>query len=194
MIFTSFTSSGQQCNVIKRYFAYLKIKQDIKRGSRSNYKNLLDKAKEMALKYNFVTDLTSLVVVVPEEDSDRSLAVPSGSGPSNSPTALSTGGNYVLGAGNAGGGGALGPQQAPVDPNNIFNVSSVISPWTISAKFSPCNITLYSDDYYTGDSINLSDNVPDLALWDFQEKLMSVKVEGSCSWKLFTGKSLSLSW
>ena len=65
MIFSSFTSSGQQCNVIKRYFAYLKIKQDIKRGSRSNSKKLLDKAKEMALKYNFVTDLTSLVVVVP---------------------------------------------------------------------------------------------------------------------------------
>ena len=50
MIFSSFTSRGQQCNVLKRFFAYLKIKQDIKRGSMHKSKKLLDKAKEMALK------------------------------------------------------------------------------------------------------------------------------------------------
>ena len=58
---------------------------------------------------------------------------------------------------------------------------------TSAAASSPCNITLYSDEVHQGESLTFSPSV-----WDFEEKLVSVKVEGTCSWKIFTGDTLSL--
>ena len=49
---------------MKRFFAFLKIKQDIKSGRMHQNQVLLEKAKNMSLANNFVTDLTSLVVVI----------------------------------------------------------------------------------------------------------------------------------
>ena len=72
-------------------------------------------------------------------------------------------------------------------------MSSLISPEKNPAASGPCNITLYSEELLLGESVTFSSSVPDLALWDFREKLESVKVEGACNWKIFTGKkSLSL--
>ena len=41
-------------------------------------------------------------------------------------------------------------------------------------------------------SLTFSSSMPDLSVWDFEEKLASVKVEGTCQWKIFTGGTLTL--
>jgi len=58
----------------------------------------------------------------------------------------------------------------------------------VSPVPGPCSITLFSEEYYLGEKIVFSENVEDLKVWDWQEKLHSVSVEGSCSWKIFTGE------
>ena len=78
-------------------------------------------------------------------------------------------------------------------PIDSFNMSSLISPGENSPASGPCNITLYSEDLLLGESVTFHESVPDLSIWDFQEKLESVKVEGSCNWEVYTGETLSLS-
>ena len=55
-------SSRSHCLYIKKFLAYVKIKQDIQNGRLYQSNVLKERAKNMALDYNFVTDLTSLVV------------------------------------------------------------------------------------------------------------------------------------
>ena len=57
--------SWSECGLIRRYYAYLQIKQAIKEGTRLNSRDILRKAKKTSLQNNFVTSLTSLVVVIP---------------------------------------------------------------------------------------------------------------------------------
>ena len=47
----------------------------------------------------------------------------------------------------------------------------------------------YSDDQYFGDKIVFTENVPDISVWDFEEKLVNLRVEGDCSWEIFTGEA-----
>ena len=124
---------------------------------------LLERAMNLSLANNFVTDLTSLVVVIEPERRSQP--------PTN---------RYV-------GSGVGGPW------TDSFDMSSFISPEDNSVANSPCNITLYSDEVHQGESLTFSDSVPDISFWDFEEALVSVKVEGTCSWKIFTGDTLSLS-
>ena len=49
-------------------------------------------------------------------------------------------------------------------------------------------MTLYSDIYHTGDSVTFTDDVADLSPWNFAHRLVSLKVEGPCSWTLFDGE------
>ena len=37
-----------------------------------------------------------------------------------------------------------------------------------------------------------SSSVPDLSVWEFEDKLVSLKVLGTCDWEIFTGETLSL--
>merc|ERR1711988_41193 len=62
------SESWSECSMIKRYYAYLQIKQSITLGKRTNSKVHLERAKNMSLANNFVTPLTSLVVVVDTPD------------------------------------------------------------------------------------------------------------------------------
>ena len=55
------------CQYIKRFFAYMKVKQYIKKGRLHHNDVLLERAKNLSLANNFVTDLTSLVVVIEPE-------------------------------------------------------------------------------------------------------------------------------
>ena len=49
---------------MKKFFTFVKVKQDIDRGLQRQNDVLLERAKNMSLANNFVTDLTSLVVVI----------------------------------------------------------------------------------------------------------------------------------
>ena len=64
---------------MKKFLAYLKIKQLLKKGRLHQNEAQLELAKNMSLANNFVTDLTSLVVVIePELRSDDSDTYTSG--------------------------------------------------------------------------------------------------------------------
>ena len=148
---------------MKRFFAYVTIKQDIARGRKRLNDILLEKAKNMSLANNFVTDLTSLVVVIESDlrsdDSDTYT-----SGGSADDTGMAT----------------------PIDG---LDIASVISPENNTAAMGACSITLYSEEYWDGESVSFSEAVPDLSVWDWEEKLASVQVEGNCEWEIFTGES-----
>ena len=137
---------------MKKFFAHLKIKQDIKRGKLCQNALVLERAKKMSLAAKFATELTSLVV---ETD----------------------GGSFRSGV-SADGGSSNGPA----------GMCSPTSPGENSGDSGPCNISLYSKESYRGDSLTFSSSMPDLSVWDFEEKLASVKVEGTCQWKIFTGE------
>ena len=152
----------------------MKIKQDIKRGTMHQNDVLKERARDMALDYNFVTELTSLVVRIDD-------------GARNSQ-------KKIFRSGGSGDGSSQG-MSTPID--TTFNVSSLIKPEENTTFCGPCNITLYSDDFYQGESLTFRASVPDLSVpdlsvWDFEEKLVSVKVEGTCDWEIFTGETLSL--
>ena len=165
--------SRSHCLYIRKFLAYLKIKQDIKSGTMHQNDVLKERARNMALDYNFVTELTSLVVRI--DDGSRNSQ------------------KKVFRFGRAGDGSTPGPgMSTPID--TTFNVSSLIWPEEKnSTASSSCNITFYSADHHQGDGLTFSYSVPDLSVWDFEEKLESLKVEGPCDWKIFTGDTHSLS-
>ena len=54
----------------------------------------------------------------------------------------------------------------------------------------PCQLTLYSMNHFRGDSINLTESALDLGSttlleMNFDNKVASVKIAGSCCWKLY---------
>merc|ERR1712226_797550 len=150
------------CQYIKRFFAYLKVKQYIKTGQLHHNDVLLERAKNLSLANNFVTDLTSLVVVIEPE--------------------LKTTNTFISG----GAGDGCTGMCVPIDS---LDISSLISPEKNSVVVPPCNITLFSGDYHQGESVTFSDSVPDLSIWGWEEKLVSVKVEGTCYWEIYTDES-----
>ena len=133
---------------------------------------VLEIARNMSLANNFVTDLTSLVVVVNDGARNSNLNT------------------FRIGGSDD---GRTPGMSTPID--TTFNVSSLIWPEekNSTASSPPCNITFYSEDHHQGESLTFSFSVPDLSVWDFEEKLESLKVEGPCDWEIFTGDSLSLS-
>ena len=79
------------------------------------------------------------------------------------------------------------------NPVDGLDLSSLLSPEDRPvARRSPCSLTLYSEEYWTGESLTFSLSLPDLSVWGWQEKLASVRVEGDCRWKIFTGRTLSI--
>jgi len=166
-------SDESNCQYIKKFFAYLKVKQYIRKGRLHQNNILLDRARNMSLANNFVTDLTSLVVVIQPEL--RNTFISGGAGDELRTTFISGGA----------GDGCTG-MCVPIDS---FNISTLISPEENAVAGGPCNITLFSGDYHQGESVTFSKSVPDLAIWGWEEALESVKVEGACDWKIYTDKS-----
>jgi len=156
----------KNCQFIKRFFAYLQIKQDLETAKTQsarlrNPRPFLDNAKKMALAFNFVTDQTSLVVKTTTEfENDDNYAfdepLPSGA--------------FL------------------VTDDETWNISMPAFDSSIQIPNSPCKISLYSEENYLGDKIVFTSDVSDISVWDFEEKLQSLEVEGSCSWEVFAGK------
>ena len=53
---------------------------------------------------------------------------------------------------------------------------------------SGCKLRLYDNTYLRGKSLEIEEDVPDLATLGFADKLASLKVEGSCQWEIFQGE------
>jgi len=62
---------------------------------------------------------------------------------------------------------------------------------TSSADHQNCSITLYDKEYHSGQSLVVTRSIPDLSLHKFEDKLVSVKVEGNCRWKIFSEKNFA---
>ena len=163
---------------MKKFFAYLKIKQDIKRGKLCQNAMVLERAKRMSLANNFTTDLTSLVAEINGTSFRSGMSGKFLDGES---------GSTVSPMGDPG--AVMASTVSPI--NGPAGMCTPISPEN-SGDSSPCKIILYSKDSYKGDSLTLSASMPDLSVWDFEEKLASVKVEGTCQWKIFTGDTITL--
>ena len=161
--------SRSHCLYLKKFLAYVKIKQDIETGLLYQNKEVLERARNMSLDYNFVTELTSLVVRIDDgaRNSQKKIFKTGGSG--NGTQGMST----------------------PIE--TYLNLSSLIWPEKNTTYCGPCNITVYSRELYMGDGLTFCTSVPELSFWEFEEKLESVKVEGTCGWRIFTGEILSLS-
>ena len=129
---------------------------------------LKERAKNMALDYNFVTDLTSLVVRIDDgaRNSQKNIFKTGGSSNGSDPG-----------------------MNSPIETN--LNLSSLIQSEENSEECGPCKITLYSEDNYQGEGQTICFSVPDLSVWEFEEKLESVEVEGTCDWRIFKGETLS---
>ena len=177
---------------MKKFFAYLKIKQDIKRGKLCQNAMVLERAKRMSLANNFINDLTSLVAEINGTSfrsgmSGKFLDGESGStvSPMGDPGAVMASTVSPIN----GPGAVMASTVSPI--NGPAGMCTPISPEN-SGDSGPCKIILYSKESYKGDSLTFSSSMPDLSVWDFEEKLASVKVEGTCQWKIFTGGTLTL--
>ena len=180
---------------MKRLYAFKNIQQLMASGSKAAH----SRAKELAMENNFVTDLTSLVIPNDREGGVKVANLGStasqhqlrGSQPiaqttslvfspprswssrgrtsmMNSPT-LSAGVGRMRGRGGGWRGVSNSTVTSPDDHQN-------------------CSITLYDKEYHSGQSLVVTRSIPDLSLHNFEDKLVSVKVEGNCRWKIFSGE------
>eukprot|EP00092_Neocalanus_flemingeri_P031159 GFUD01033850.1.p1 GENE.GFUD01033850.1~~GFUD01033850.1.p1 ORF type:complete len:834 (-),score=234.91 GFUD01033850.1:1233-3734(-) len=205
---------------MQKLHAFINIKQLLKKSDLSTEESTnlhKEKALKLALDNNFVTDLTSLVVVRPDEKPTISSFEKPGSSDYGYPSKIayrsSSGGNFFLrqkGSGISGAGGAsffIVQNSLPVQ----YDVFDLRSPDDISQydteddydlrnSTSECtgNLTLFSKTYLRGEELVLSDESADLEEIFFDNLSVSASVSGSCCWKIFSdknfkGKSLLLS-
>ena len=197
---------------MKKLYAFKNIQQLMK----SDSKAAQARAKELSLENNFVTDLTSLVIPNDREEEVRlastgyhdidydvgmsyrqssslmTLSSPPRPGSSLShsrmfsmphrnslPVAKYTSRVPVRKAARRG--VLKGRSSKPF-------VTSTEKSNSTSLAQQNCSITLYSEEYHTGDTLQLTENVPDLSLRGFEDRLASLEVDGSCSWQIFDGE------
>jgi len=192
-------------NFMKKLYAFVNIKQLLM----MNDKNALtatgekahDKALRLSLENNFVTELTSLVVV----DEGNNIRV------------LETGGKLGSGLDNHNLNGKRIQHNIPTTQLNTTTrylrprITSPRYPRLTTTRYQPTttqatvldslpmngfipstsrscsgSMTLFSKTYYRGKQLNITKNIPDLADNQFSDQLVSVKVEGSCCWKVFS--------
>ena len=111
-----------------------------------------EEALNLALEYNFVTDLTSFVV----ESSEAFLNILD---QRNNPESM---------------------------PDLQYQTNTVAKLEPEFNKNATCAIILYDKTHLRGHSVTLYDSVLDLALVDFNDKLLSLEVVGGCRWTVYT--------
>ena len=199
---------------MKKLYAFKNIQQLMK----SDSKAAQARAKELSLENNFVTDLTSLVIPNVREEEVRLAStgyhdidydVGMSYSPSSSLMTLSSPprpGSTLS---------RVSSRMFSMPHRNSLPVAKYTSrvpvrkaarrgvlkgrssmPFVTSTEKSNstslaqqnCSITLYSEEHHTGDTLQLTGNVPDLSLRHFEDRLVSLKVDGSCIWQIFDGE------
>ena len=155
---------------MKKYYAYSQVKQDIANLNRYKSEAAKKRAIKTSLDNNFVSEFTSLLVVLPQADT-------------NSRSSGSLDPNVYL----TGSGGMNQMSHSLVVDSKLQFTDDERS----DLPEDPCRITLYSGPQHTGDSLSLSSSVPDLgAWWDFPE-VLSLNISGDCSWTVYGGEAKS---
>ena len=197
---------------MKKLYAFKNIQQLMK----SDSKAAQARAKELSLENNFVTDLTSLVIPNDREEEVRlastgyhdidydvgmsyrqSSSLMTLSSPPRPGSSLSHSRMFSMPHRNSLP-VAKYTSRVPVRKaarrgvlkgrSSIPFVTSTEKSNSTSLAQQNCSITLYSEEYHTGDTLQLTGNVPDLSLRHFEDRLASLEVDGSCSWQIFDGE------
>ena len=155
---------------MKKYYAYSQVKHYMAKWSRSKSEAAKKRAIKTSLDNNFVSEFTSLLVVLPQADT-------------NSRSSGSLDPNVYL----TGSGGMNQMSHSLVVDSKLQFTDDERS----DLPEDPCRITLYSGPQHTGDSLSVSSSVPDLgAWWDFPE-VLSLNISGDCSWTVYGGEAKS---
>eukprot|EP00092_Neocalanus_flemingeri_P014293 GFUD01015414.1.p1 GENE.GFUD01015414.1~~GFUD01015414.1.p1 ORF type:complete len:517 (-),score=118.77 GFUD01015414.1:118-1668(-) len=209
---------------MQKLHAFINIKQLLKKSDLSTEESTnlhKEKALRLALDNNFVTDLTSLVVVRPDEKPTISSVEKPGSSDYGYPSIVayrsSSGGSFALrGSGislysKAGGASYFNVQNSlPVEYDSVNDLRTHSfddisqydkeDDYDLRNSTSECtgNLTLFSKTYLRGEELVLGDDSADLEEIFFDNLSVSASVSGSCCWKIFSdknfkGKSLLLS-
>ena len=195
---------------MKRLYAFKTIKQIL--GSidkNARYSNSEKRrALHLALENNFVTSLTSLVVLGQDGprvvstrehsyDKKRNGGTFFSSGPTSLPDDDGVGATSISfsfpGLGRQGGGARGGgiKRVAGIGAGRGRTTTRVTTTTTISPapSVSGCKLLLYARTYLRGQTVKITGHVTDLASLNFGDKLVSLKVEGGCRWEIFEGES-----
>jgi len=174
---------------MKKLHAFLNIKQLIKKSGEQNK----EKALKLSLENNFVTDLTSLVVVRPDDERTVASLVDPFSSSSETRFAGVVASSLQFDAYDYSYASisddyddsyeaSLNIEELlneKIIPNNGTNTSSPIFNCT-------GNLTLFSKTYLRGDEVTFVSEKEDLAEISFDNKAVSASVIGECCWIVFS--------
>ena len=191
---------------MKRLYAFKTIKQILGLIDKNAGYSDVEKrrALHLALENNFVTSLTSLVVLGQEGprvvstrehsyNTKRNWGPSFSSGPTSLPDDDGVGATSISfsfpGLGRQGGGarGGVIKRVAGIGRTTTrVTTTTTISP---APSVSGCKLLLYARTYLRGQTVEITGHVTDLASLNFGDKLVSLKVEGGCRWEIFQGES-----
>merc|ERR1712110_826873 len=189
---------------MKRLYAFKTIKQIL---------GLIDKSAgysdaerrggpDLALENNFVTSLTSLVVTGQEDPVVIGTRKPSHDGRRHwTPSSVS--GHWPVSLPDEDGVGATSisfsfPSNGPISGGRfpgrrrggrpIKRLTTTTTSPAPRVSAGGCKLVLYASTYHRGQTVEITGDVTDLGSLNFSDKLASLKVEGSCRWKIFQGQ------
>jgi len=169
--FTDITniSSSSNINFVERLWAFKTIKLLLTVEPDDPRKE----ATNLSLKYNFVTDLTSLIVTKPGEEEAEVKAVPIIEMGLFIPTIpkiiiINVSPDYKIDS-----------RETTTTTRTYYTTTT-----TTTTTPSSCNITLSAKSYNRGDQQTFIEDQENLGSWD--NKVVSLKVNGECCWRVFT--------
>ena len=169
---------------MKRFYGYRQVKEAMGRYERYGQPVVKEQIINISLANNFVNQFTSLFVEIPQ--TSPAVTLPTSTGRSTTTTQKPT-----LPSGTSFTGFALNTKTDNSRTTNsatrklvLMNMPDVVS----KEEPNRCKIILYSESYTAGDSVALTESVPDLSPWNFDERLESLEVRGNCSWTIFEGE------
>jgi hypothetical protein len=179
-----------------------------------------EKAISLALKYNFVTEGTSLVVESDKEYfSKKMINFDTTYQPKQTKKYVTTkygqvkdydeyyeysdSSNYASSSYGSSSGGSTshssgGYQDSYYYQYDVYDSSAddyetttTIRTTTTTAKFYPCKLILYSKTHFRGDSLEIENDIDSLVSKNFDKKMASIDVEGTCCWEVFVDQNFS---
>ena len=201
---------------MKRLYAFKTIKQILGLIDKSAGYSDVEKrrALDLALENNFVTSLTSLVVTGQEDPIVIATREPSQDERRHQTPSVSSQWPVVLPDDGVGGTSISINFPSISNGNGVLGGSAVFYNDKISgssfpgikrrrptkrlttttttpaprASVSGCKLVLFASTYYRGQTVEITGDVTDLSSLNFGDKLVSLKVEGSCRWEIFQGE------
>ena len=177
---------------MQKLHAFINIKQLVKNSDPDSK----ERALKLALQNNFVTDLTSLVVVRPDE----APTVSSLENVDQAEVQDRFSSHFIVGGGNA---GVQNIQAVVADYDDyeyeVYTLeeesnSTSIPQSPLTTTIAPeCtgNLTLFSKTYLRGVNLTVTDKALDFSDLSFDNLSVSASVSGNCCWTIFTEKDFS---